>query len=166
MVKIKEVWIPLPSERGIIQNSEKPLPEKWLRPRPEPGLDWLVSSKFARQRFTSRLERYHAEKVLEVWVSNSVGNSDLLRFVAWARGLALAAGGQGGVQGYLAHKKLPPPQDPAAGLCPGPCGGSTGGNCFLRAKNPCRDTSPFLIVMRQASPGARGIHNNEKTLWS
>ena len=166
MVKIKDVWTPLPSEREIIQNSEKPLPKKWLRPRPDPGLDWLICSKFARQRLVSRPGSDEEEKVVEVSVGNSAGNSDVLRFVTWARDLSSAARGHGGGQGYLAHRKLPPAQDPAAGLCLGPCGGSTGGDCFLRAKNPCRDTSPFLIVMRQASPGARGIHNNEKTLWS
>ena len=26
------------------------------------------------------------------------------------------------IQGYLAHKKKPPPQEPTVGLCVGPCG--------------------------------------------
>ena len=30
------------------------------------------------------------------------------------------------VQGYLAHEKTPPPQDPTVGVCLGPCGGPRG----------------------------------------
>ena len=35
------------------------------------------------------------------------------------------------IQGYLAHKKLPPPKSPTVGLCLGPNGGARGGGCFL-----------------------------------
>jgi hypothetical protein len=35
------------------------------------------------------------------------------------------------VQGYLAHKKRPPPEDPTVGLCLAPYGGPRGGGCFL-----------------------------------
>ena len=35
------------------------------------------------------------------------------------------------VQGYLAHKKYPPPRTLTVGLCLGPYGGPTGRGCFL-----------------------------------
>ena len=39
------------------------------------------------------------------------------------------------VQGYLAHKKQHPPQDPTVGLCLGPYGGPRGG-LFLMSEVP------------------------------
>ena len=41
------------------------------------------------------------------------------------------------LQGYLAHKRPPPPYDPTSGLCLGPYGGPRGGGCFLCARYPC-----------------------------
>ena len=40
------------------------------------------------------------------------------------------------LQGYLAHKKQPPPEDPTAGLCLGPYGGPIGGGQFLVSEVP------------------------------
>ena len=38
------------SSRSKKEHLERMLPEKWLKPRPESGRDWLICAEFARQR--------------------------------------------------------------------------------------------------------------------
>ena len=52
-----------------------------------------------------------------------------------------AAGEDDGVQGYLAHKKLPPPYDPTVGLYLGPCGGPGGGGAVSHKRGTRVDIS-------------------------
>ena len=53
------ITLPLPrGKETALKKIEYVLPENWLKPRPESGLDWLFGSKFARERFPN-LDQLH-----------------------------------------------------------------------------------------------------------
>ena len=76
------------------------------QPRPNSGLDFQVRALEPFRVVASSLGRGPSEVLLQLLLKLSL-------------------------QGYLAHKKTPPPQDPKVGLCLGPCGGPWGGGGFL-----------------------------------
>ena len=41
---------PMSSDKGTVSKIQQTLPEKWLRQKPQYGLDWLICAEFARQR--------------------------------------------------------------------------------------------------------------------
>ena len=46
----RHAFIRCRARRETLERFSRRLPETWLKPRPESGLDWLVCGRFARQR--------------------------------------------------------------------------------------------------------------------